>query len=79
VHTHPNSCNAKPEGEDLEIADRLGISVFTLMNRGMFAYDPVIRKIIKVHDGVAWLDAANWMGGSDALYSQLSLRSRRQE
>lgn len=64
VHTHPNSCNAKPEGGDLQIADRLRIPVFTITNRGMYVYDPVIRKISKVRDGVDWLNPASWAGDS---------------
>jgi len=63
VHTHPNSCNAWPEGRDLEIADHLGIPVFTITNRGMYVYDPGAKKISKVQDGLDWLDAAKWHHG----------------
>jgi hypothetical protein len=60
VHTHPNGSIAQPERGDLEIADRLGIPVFTITNRGMYVYDPGTRKISKVKDGMDWLDAAKW-------------------
>ena len=65
VHTHPNSCNAQPEGADLEIADRLRIAVFTITNRGMYGYDPSTKKISKVHDGVNWLDPGRWVREKD--------------
>jgi hypothetical protein len=71
VHTHPNKCNAQPEGADLDIADRLRIPVFTITNRGMYVYDPGSRKISKVQDGLNWLDPAKWMqGGSLAARPQ---------
>lgn len=61
VHTHPNKCNAQPEGADLEIADHLRIPVFTITNRGMFMYDPGTKKISKVQDGLNWMDPAKWI------------------
>jgi len=63
VHTHPNKCNAQPEGGDLEIADRLRIPVFTITNRGMYVYDPGSRKMSKVQDGLNWLNPAKWIHG----------------
>ena len=63
VHTHPNKCNAQPEGGDLEIAERLRIPVFTITNRGMYVYDPGSRKMSKVQDGLNWLDPAKWIHG----------------
>jgi hypothetical protein len=60
VHTHPNSCNAQPEGGDLEIGDHLGIAVFTITNRGMYVYDPGTKKTSKVRDGLDWLETAKW-------------------
>lgn len=63
VHSHPNKSNAQPEGADLEIADRLGIPVFTITNRGMYVYDPGSKKISKVQDGLNWLDPAKWIQG----------------
>jgi hypothetical protein len=71
VHTHPNKCNAQPEGGDLEIAGRLRIPVFTITNRGMYVYDPGCRKISKVQDGLNWLDPAKWIQGE-------SLAARRE-
>ncbi|HSE96672.1 MAG TPA: hypothetical protein VLD57_00290 [Blastocatellia bacterium] len=64
VHTHPNSCPARPAGEDLEIADRLRIPVFTITNRGMYVYDPGVKKISMVRDDLDWLNAVNWVKDS---------------
>ena len=55
VHTHPNSASPEPQGNDLQIADRFQVPIFTITNRGMFVYDPVSKKIRKVIDGLAWL------------------------
>jgi hypothetical protein len=63
VHTHPNSSFPHPEGADLEIADRFGIPVFTITNRGMYGYDPSAKKIAKVKDGMRWIDPAGWVDG----------------
>jgi hypothetical protein len=60
IHTHPNECPALPQPDDMSIADRYHVPVFTITSRGMFGYDPVTRKIQKVMDGVEWLDPRNW-------------------
>lgn len=70
VHTHPNSCNARPEGMDLEIGDRLGIAVFTITNRGMYVYDPGTKKISKVKDGLDWLKAGKWDKGATVVINR---------
>jgi hypothetical protein len=56
VHTHPNSSNAQPSGEDIKIAARLSIPVCTITSRGLFVYDPATRKTAKLHDGLDWLN-----------------------
>jgi hypothetical protein len=65
AHTHPNSCNPQPEGRDLTIADRLGIPVLTMTNRGMYVYDPVTKRVSKLQNGLDWLDPARWPGNSE--------------
>jgi hypothetical protein len=70
VHTHPNKCNAQPEGADLDIADHLRIPVFTITNRGMYVYDPGSRKFTKVQDGLNWLDPARWTQGESLATSR---------
>jgi hypothetical protein len=60
IHTHPNHSNARPEGEDLNIADRYRVPIFTITNRGMYVYDPATRKTSKVKDGLDWLDPSKW-------------------
>jgi len=59
VHTHPNSLSPEPAGNDLYIADKYGVPVFTITNRGTFVYDPTKKKTWKVLDGLAWLESRN--------------------
>jgi hypothetical protein len=56
VHTHPNSASPEPQRNDLEIADKYRVPVFTITNRGMFVYDPATKKTTKVFGGLAWLE-----------------------
>lgn len=60
IHTHPNRSSARPEGEDLNVADRYGVPIFTITNRGMYVYDPATKRTSKVMDGMDWLDASKW-------------------
>jgi hypothetical protein len=55
VHTHPNSASPEPQRNDLQIADRFGVPIFTITNRGMFVYDPGTRMTTKVAPGLVWL------------------------
>src|SRR5437868_6804393 len=59
VHTHPNG-DPRPLGEDLRLADRFSIPVFTLTKRGMYVYDPDTRKISLIQEGLDWLDSTKW-------------------
>ena len=61
VHTHPNGVDPKPAGHDLQLADRFGVPVFTITQRGMYVYDPDTRAISQVRDGLDWLESANWI------------------
>jgi hypothetical protein len=60
VHTHPNGVDPKPAGHDLQLADRFGVPVFTITQRGMYVYDPVTRRTSMVQDGLTWLDSSRW-------------------
>ncbi|MEW6131146.1 MAG: hypothetical protein AB1757_29210 [Acidobacteriota bacterium] len=62
VHTHPNICQAQPSADDMEIADKFGLLMFTITAKGMYVYDPFTRKTTKLMDGIEWLDAAKWTG-----------------
>ena len=55
VHTHPNSHAAEPSAVDLELSDRFQVPIFTITNRGMFAYNPYTRRISRVVKNVRWL------------------------
>ena len=67
VHTHPDSADPKPCGEDLAVADKYGVPIFTITSRGMYVYDPGTKKISKVMNGLEWLDQSRW---STALFGK---------
>ena len=60
VHTHPNASDPKPQDEDIVVADKYQVPVFTITNRGMYVYDPGTRKISRVMGNLDWLEASNW-------------------
>ncbi len=52
-----------PCGDDIVAADKYGVPIFTITNRGMYVYDPGTRKTSKVMKDLDWLDQANWSKG----------------
>jgi hypothetical protein len=60
IHTHPNKSGARPMGQDLSVADKYHVPIFTITNRGMYVYDPATKQTTKVMDGLDWLDASKW-------------------
>jgi len=60
VHTHRNSVGAEPSAADRKVADRLGVPIFTITSRGMYVYDPEMKRVVKMQDGLDWLDASKW-------------------
>lgn len=60
VHTHPNSSDPKPQGEDLVIADKFRVPVFTITSRGMYVYDPGTKKITKIMKNLEWLEESKF-------------------
>lgn len=60
VHTHPNSSDPKPQHDDIVVADKFHVPVFTITNRGMYVYDPGTRKLVRVMRDLDWLDASRW-------------------
>lgn len=60
VHTHPNLSDPKPHDEDLSVADKYRVPIFTITSRGMYVYDPLNRKISQVLSNLDWLDASKF-------------------
>jgi hypothetical protein len=60
VHTHPNTANPRPQGEDKHVADRFGIPVYTITSRGMYMYDPATKRTSLVQDGLDWMKTSKW-------------------
>ena len=61
VHTHPNRRNPEPQEQDILVARRFDVPIFTLTRRGMYMYDPSTDKITKVKSGIDWLDSSSWI------------------
>ena len=60
VHTHRNNDGAEPSPPDKEVANKLGVPIFTITSRGMYVYDPEMKRVVKMQDGLDWLDASKW-------------------
>jgi len=60
VHTHRNYDDPEPSQADEEVANKLGVPIFTITKRGMYAYGPESREVIKMQDGLDWLDPSKW-------------------
>lgn len=60
-HTHPNNRSPQPVEQDILVARRFYVPVFTLSRQGMFMYDPVTDRITKVRNGIDWLDSSSWI------------------
>lgn len=64
VHTHPNHCDPAPGKYDRQLADRLGVPIFTITRSGMFMYDPATKGTRKVQNGLDWLNSSNFFYGA---------------
>jgi hypothetical protein len=60
VHTHPNGSDPRPQGEDISVADKYRVPVFTITSRGMFVYDPTTKTTSLVKPNLDWLDPSKW-------------------
>lgn len=60
VHTHPNTSDPKPHDEDLVVADKYHVPIFTITSRGMYVYDPFTKKVSRVLGNLDWLDASKF-------------------
>ena len=60
VHTHPTNCNPRPTTNDMQLADRYRVPMFTITLDGMYMYDPNTKRITKVQENLDWLKASKW-------------------
>ena len=59
-HTHPTANNPRPSAEDMQIADKYRVLIFTLTAHGMYVYDPHAKKTSMVMTGTDWMDPLKW-------------------
>ena len=74
VHTHPNNRDPKPSVDDIQVARRFGVPMFTITRQGMFLYDPSTDKITKLKSGTDWCDSSSWIWGSQLAANKASAR-----
>jgi hypothetical protein len=74
VHTHPNNRDPKPVEQDILVARRFDIPIFTITRRGMHMYDPATDRITKVMNGTDWLDSSSWARASQLAANKPSQR-----
>jgi hypothetical protein len=60
VHTHPNTSDPRPQDDDILVAEKFQVPVFTITSRGMYVYEPRTKTISKVMENLDWLHVANW-------------------
>ena len=60
VHTHPNTISARPSSIDELAAERLGVPVYTITNRGMYVYNPTTMRTTRVMNDLDWLEPSKW-------------------
>jgi hypothetical protein len=60
VHTHPNGSAPTPQPDDISVAEKYRVPIFTLTIKGMFVYDPFTKKTSRVQDGLDWLNPSKW-------------------
>lgn len=73
-HTHPNNRTPKPVEQDILVARRFDVPIFTLTRRGMYMYDPQTDRITKVRTGIDWLDSSSWVTNTHLVATELSNR-----
>lgn len=74
VHTHPNNRDPKPQPQDILVARRFDVPIFTLTRRGMYLYDPATDRITKVKSGTDWLDSSSWLTNTHLAATEASKR-----
>src|SRR5262249_45459397 len=70
IHTHPTNCAPRPTANDMRIADKYRVPMFTITRDGMFLYDPNTRKVTKVQNNLDWLNASKWNRKSQLAYAK---------
>ena len=74
VHTHPTNCNPRPTTNDMHVADKYRVPMFTITLDGMYMYDPQTKKISKVRNNLDWLKPSKWSRSTQSASAKRSER-----
>ena len=58
-HVHTVESIPAPSDADRQIADQHNVRVYTIHNRGLYAYDPITQRTTQLRVGTGWLDRPN--------------------
>jgi hypothetical protein len=58
-HVHPRTKVPTPSPNDMRIADKHKIKVYTMHSEGLYEYDPVTKTATKLRDGLDWMTPVN--------------------
>ena len=58
THTHPRSAGPEPSAGDIATADRLGLPIYTVTQRGIFKYDSEVGGEPTKEEGSDWIKRA---------------------
>jgi len=54
------SSDLKPQDDDIKIANKHHVPIFTITSRGMFGYDPSTKKTRQLMSNLDWLDLSKF-------------------
>jgi hypothetical protein len=60
MHTHPSKLGAMriDEGNDANVAEKIGLPLYTIGAAGLFRYDPVTNVERRIEHGLSWMNTA---------------------
>jgi hypothetical protein len=54
-HVHPDIGDPKPSQNDINIANKYHLDIYTLTSQGLFMYDYADKAVMKLRSGLDWM------------------------